>query len=269
MRYDHFTFKYKDELAGAVDFSKQQKGTFSPKLNFSYSPNQKVKIYLNNGIGFHSNDTRVILDNQGNDILPKVIGTDLSIILKPNKNLILKTALWHLYSQQEFVYVGDAGVVEPSGKTRRMGIDVSARYQFAKWLFGDIDLNLTRARAIGEAKGEDFVPLAPSFTSIGGLTAKGKNGFSGSLRYRFIDNRPADEINSVRAQGYFLLDAVVVYKLNQFEFSVSGENLLNRKWREAQFNTESRLQTEPDPVSEIHYTPGIPGYVKAAVTFSF
>ncbi|MEQ1677275.1 MAG: TonB-dependent receptor [Chitinophagaceae bacterium] len=269
LRYDHFIFKYKDELAGATDFSKRQKGTFSPKLNFSYSPNQKVKLYLNNGIGFHSNDTRVILDNQANDILPKVIGTDLGVILKPSKNLILKTALWHLYSQQEFVYVGDAGIVEPSGKTRRMGIDVSARYQFAKWLFGDIDLNLTRARAIGEAKGEDFVPLAPSFTSIGGVTAKGKNGFSGSLRYRFIDSRPADEINSVRAQGYFLLDAVAAYKLNQFEFSVSGENLLNRKWREAQFNTESRLQAEPDPVSEIHYTPGSPRFIKAAITFTF
>lgn len=269
LRYDNFIFKYKDELAGAAHFSKQQKGTLSPKLNISYSPNQKVKLYLNNGIGFHSNDTRVILDNQANDILPKVIGSDLGIILKPNKHLILKAALWHLYSQQEFVYVGDAGIVEPSGKTRRMGIDVSARYQFANWLFGDIDLNLTKAKAIGEAKGEDFVPLAPSFTSIGGLTAKAKNGFSGSLRYRFIDSRPADETNSVRAQGYFLLDAVASYKLNQFEFSLSGENLLNREWREAQFNTESRLKDEPGSVSEIHYTPGSPRYVKAAVTFSF
>ncbi len=75
------------------------------------------------------------------------------------------------------MYVGDAGIVEPSGKTRRMGIDVSARYQFTKWLFGDIDLNLTKARAIGEAKGNNFVPLAPSFTSIGGLTAKSKEWF--------------------------------------------------------------------------------------------
>jgi len=269
LRYDHFIFKYKDELAGATAFSKQKKGTLSPKLNLSFSPNQKIKLYLNNGIGFHSNDTRVILDNQANDILPKVIGTDLGVILKPNKNLILKTALWHLYSQQEFVYVGDAGIVEPSGKTRRMGIDVSARYQFARWLFGDLDVNLTRARAIGEIKGEDFVPLAPSFTSIGGLTAKTKNGLSGSLRYRFIGSRPADEANSVSAEGYFLLDAVASYKLNQFEFTLSGENLLNRDWREAQFNTESRLKDEPSSVSEIHYTPGSPRFIKAAVTFSF
>ena len=269
VRYDNFSFKYKDKLAGTPDFKKVEKESFSPKINFSFSPNTKVKLYLNNGIGFHSNDTRVILNNQSTNILPKVLGTDLGIILRLNKNLIVKTALWHLYSQQEFVYVGDAGIVEPSGKTRRMGIDFSARYQFAKWLYGDIDVNLTKARVIGEAKGQDFIPLAPLFTSIGGLTAKGKNGLSGSLRYRFIDSRPADESNTVKAQGYFLLDAVAAYKINKFEFSISGENMLNSKWREAQFNTTSKLKLESYLVTEIHYTPGTPRYFKAAVSFYF
>ncbi|MDZ4795327.1 MAG: TonB-dependent receptor [Bacteroidota bacterium] len=268
-RHDRFKFQYKDKLAGATAFSKQTRGIVSPKLNISYAPNQKIKLYLNNGFGFHSNDTRVILMNAAKEILPRVFGTDLGLIIKPNKNLVLKTALWHLYSQQEFVYVGDAGVVEPSGKTRRMGIDVSARYQFNKWLFGDIDINFTRPRAIGATKGEDFIPLAPSFTSIGGITARAPNGFSGSLRYRFIGERPANEINSVKADGYFLLDLSAAYRIKKIEFHLSVENLLNREWREAQFDTESRLQFEANPVSEIHYTPGTPAFLKAGITFSF
>lgn len=201
--------------------------------------------------------------------MPRVFGTDLGLIIKPNKHLILKTALWHFYSEQEFVYVGDEGVVEPSGKTRRMGVDVSARYQFNKWLYGDIDINLTRARAIEEAKGENYVPLAPSFTSIGGITARAENGFSGSLRYRFIGERPANEDNSVKAEGYFLLDMVAAYRLKKFEFQMSVENILNREWREAQFDTESRLKFESSPISEIHYTPGTPSSLKAAITFNF
>jgi outer membrane cobalamin receptor len=269
VRYDYFSFQYKDKLAGASSFQKQTRGVISPKLNLSYAPSQKLKFYLNNGIGFHSNDTRVILSNNAKDILPRVFGTDLGVIMKPGKNLIVKTALWHLYSEQEFVYVGDAGIVEPSGKTRRMGIDVSARYQFNKWLYGDIDLNLTRARAIGEAKGEDYVPLAPSFTSIGGLTARTPNGFSGSLRYRFIDHRPANETNTVRAQGYFLLDMLMAYRIKKFELHVSVENMLNSEWREAQFDTESRLKSEANPVSEIHYTPGTPAFFKAGIAFTF
>jgi hypothetical protein len=269
LRYDHFTFRYKDELVGNTDFKKQTKGIISPKLNLSYNINSKARLYLNNGIGFHSNDTRVILDNSADDILPRVIGTDLGFIVKPNKKLILKTALWHLYSEQEFVYVGDAGIIEPSGKTRRFGIDVSARYQFNKWLFADLDLNLTRARAIGEAKGQDFVPLAPSFTTIGGFTVKSKDGFSGSVRYRLIGKRPANEDNSFKAERYFLLDAVLSYRLKKFDFTITAENIFNRDWREAQFDTESRLQAEPVPVSEIHYTPGIPRFIKAGIAFYF
>ena len=269
VRYDHFIFRYRDALAGAGDFDKQNKGILSPKLSLYFTPNATVKFYLSNGFGFHSNDTRVILDNSADKVLPRLFGTDLGVIMKPHKHLILKAALWHFYSQQEFVYVGDAGIVEAGGRTRRMGVDVSARYQVNKWLYADVDINLTRGRLIGEPKGADRVPLAPSFTSIGGMTARIKNGFSGSIRYRLIGERPANEINSVTAEGYFLLDMVLSYRVKKFDLSLTGENLLNSKWREAQFDTESRLSFETDPVSEIHYTPGTPVFIKGAVTFYF
>ena len=122
---------------------------------------------------------------------------------------------------------------------------------------------------IGVVKGENFVPLAPSFTSIGGITARAENGFSGSLRYRFIDQRPADEMNTIKAQGYFLLDVVASYRIKKFELHISVENMLNREWREAQFETESRLRFESSPVSEIHYTPGTPAALKAGITLDF
>lgn len=268
IRYDYFRFGYNNILAGSRGFQKQHRGIISPKLNFNYIPSAAVKVYLNTGFGFHSNDARVILNNTAKDILPKVFGTDLGVVVKPVKQLLLKIALWQLYSQQEFVYVGDEGIVEPGGKTRRLGVDASARYQVNKWLYADIDLNYARPRSIDAPKGENYVPLAPVFTSIGGLTVK-TNAFNGSIRYRYIDGRPANETNTVRAQGYFLLDAVASYAFGNFEFSVSAENLLNRYWKEAQFDTESRLQTESSPVSEIHYTPGTPRFIKAGLSYSF
>jgi outer membrane cobalamin receptor len=269
LRHDHFRFGYQNKLTGDTNFSYRKKGVISPKLNFTYAINPKIRIFFNNGIGFHSNDSRLIPDNTANDILPRVFGTDFGLIVKPIRNLLVKTALWHLYSEQEFVYVGDAGIVEPGGKTRRMGIDLSARYQFNRWLYGDFDLNLTRARSVGVSKGEDYVPLAPSFTSIGGFTAKIKNGFSGSLRYRFIDSRPANELNTVRAQGYFISDVVLGYTRKKLAFHLSVENIFNTEWREAQFDTGSRLQFEPNSVSEIHYTPGTPRYIKGGISFRF
>jgi outer membrane receptor protein involved in Fe transport len=176
---------------------------------------------------------------------------------------------WQLYSQQEFVYVGDAGIVKPGGKTKRMGVELSARYQLNSWLFADLDLNLTRARAVGEPKRADYIPLAPAFTSIGGISFKLQNGLSGSLRYRFIDHRPANEDNSVVALGYFITDAVMNYPLKKWEFFISIENIFNRNWNEAQFDTESRMQNEPGPISEIHYTSGTPKFLKGGISFSF
>jgi CarboxypepD_reg-like domain/TonB-dependent Receptor Plug Domain len=269
LRYDYFRFGYKNKLLNETGFKYQEKGTFSPKLNLNYSLSNKVNIFLSNGIGFHSNDTRVILDEKASKILPKVYGTDIGVSFKPTKNLILKTILWHLFSEQEFVYVGDEGVVEPSGRSRRLGVDVIARYQINKWLYSDLDISFARARAIDEKKGEDYIPLAPLFTSIGGLTAKVNNKLSASLRYRFLNTRPASEDYSVVAKGYFLVDATANYKWKKFDFSVSAENLLNASWKEAQFNTESKLLTETNAVSEIHYTPGTPFFIKGGVSISF
>jgi outer membrane receptor protein involved in Fe transport len=269
IRFDHFDFAYRDELTGNGIFSTRAGNVLSPKLNFTYSPSPMIKLFINNGIGFHSNDSRVVLDNTATHILPKTFGTDVGILLKPTKNLFLRTTFWHLFSEQEFVYVGDAGIVEPGGETRRIGIEFSARYQFNKWLFADADVNVTRAKSLGVEKGEDYVPLAPTLTSIGGITARTKDGLSGTIRYRMIGDRAANENNSITAEGYFLADALLNYKWKRFDFQLSLENILNTEWEEAQFDTESRLFNEQEPVSEIHYTPGRPRFLKLGVTFSF
>lgn len=268
-RYDWFRFGYKDKHSGNQEFRYQNRGVVSPKFTLAYDVAKNLKLVASSGIGFHSNDARVILKSEADDILPRVFGADLGLNLKPLPKLLVKGALWSIYSEQEFVYVGDAGIIEPGGETRRFGAELSARYQLNKWLFADIDLNYTRTRTVGAAKGEDYVPLAPIFTSIGGLSAKTKNGLGGSLRYRTIGKRPANENYSAVADGYFLVDALLNYRLRHFDLSLTIENLLNREWKEAQFDTESRLQGEGNPVTEIHFTPGIPRYLKMGVTYIF
>jgi outer membrane cobalamin receptor len=269
LRFDYFKFGYKNKLLAEDNFSFQQKFAASPKLNINYAASNKVNLFISNGIGFHSNDTRVILDNSVKDILPKVYGTDIGATINLSKAIQFKTIFWHLFSEQEFVYVGDAGIVEPSGASRRLGIDFSSKFQLSKWLDADMEISLAKARLVGEKNGENYIPLAPLFTSIGGFMAKVSNKLSGSLRYRFMDTRPANEDYSVSAAGYFLLDAVVNYKVKKTVFSISVENVFNQQWREAQFNTESRLFSETEPVSEIHYTPGSPFFIKAGVQINF
>lgn len=267
-RLDHFNFHYNDKLT-AEQSPDQQKVIVSPKLNIQYTLNTKTQLYLKTGKGFHSNDARVVVFNRGYDILPAAYGADLGMLLKPSRNLLVNVAAWYLYLQQEFVYVGDEGVVEPSGKTRRIGIDLSARYQFSNWLFADANVNFAKPRSVEPPKGKNYIPLAPTLTSTGGLNWQLKNGLNGSLRYRYMHDRAANEDKSVIAKGYTVTDLSVNYTKKKYELGLAIENLFNVKWNETQFDTGSRLKDEPDPVAEIHFTPGTPFFARMKLAVFF
>ncbi len=269
LRLDYFKFDYENKLTEAYDNRSETKVFASPKFNLTYSPNQKLQLFAKTGIGFHSNDTRVVVANSGEDILPAAYGADLGAIYKVTDKLVLNSAVWALFLEQEFVYVGDTGIVEPSGKTRRTGIDFGARYEAFNWLYLFGDINYTYGRSTEEAEGEDFIPLAPDLTSTGGVSFENIGAFSGGLNYRFIKDRPANEDNSIVAEGYFVTDLTANYTYRNFIFSVIVENLFDTEWNETQFATESRLFNEPEAVEEIHFTPGTPFFIRGKVTVNF
>jgi len=264
LRADYFTNRYNDEIASQVLTSNST--IASPKLHLNYRVNDNVQLYLYNGRSFHSNDTRVAVQQNGKKVLPPAYGTDLGGIVKVTDNFVLQSALWYLWLDQEFVYVGDEGVVEAGGRSRRLGADLSARYEIVKNLFMDADVSLADPRALGVDKRESYLPLAPRFTSVGGFTYRKQYGWNGSLRYRFMDDRPANNNNSTVAKGYFIADAAINYTRKKWEAGIAVQNLFNTKWKETQFDTESRLQNETAPVSEIHFTPGTPFFARASIS---
>ena len=269
LRLDYFKFDYENFLTETYDNKSESKVFASPKLNFVYSPNRQLQLFAKTGIGFHSNDSRVVVANSGEDILPAAYGADLGGIYKATDNLILNASLWTLFLDQEFVYVGDAAIVEPSGKTRRMGVDFGARYEATDWLYLFGDINYTYARSTEAPEGEDYIPLAPDLTSTGGVAFDNIGDFSGGLNYRYIKDRAANEDNSIVAEGYFVTDFNINYTYKNLVFGVIIENLLDTEWNETQFATESRLFNETEPVEEIHFTPGTPFFIRGKVTVNF
>lgn len=269
-RFDYFIHAYDDKRPAEVqNRTTAQTAAFSPKVGLYYNFSNKGRIYFNYGTGFHSNDTRVVTARNGNDVLPLARSYDFGVILKPYSRLLVQAAVFRIDLDQEFVYVGDAAVVELSGKTQRLGADFSARYQMLNWLFADVDVNYTHARSIEAPEGENYIPLAPSFTSIGGLTARFENGLSGSVRYRYMADRAANEDYSTVAEGYNIFDVAAGYAFKRYELGVQVQNVLNTKWREAQFDTETRLPNELAPVSEVCFTPGTPFAIKLSATYKF
>lgn len=259
-RLDYFNFNYHDTTKSQV--------IVSPKINFQYTANEQVQLYLKAGKGFHSNNAIAVIGNNGLGTIPAAYGTDLGLNWKPIPHLYVNTAIWYLYLQQEFVYTDD-GDIQPGGKTKRMGIDFSARYQVAKWLFADLNVNLARPRLADSAKNTGYLALAPTFTSTGGLDFKFDNGINGGLSYRYMHSRPGNNTNTLRADGYYVTDFKLSYSQNHYEIGFTIENLLNTRWNEFEAEEMSRLRAESAPVDQMSFTPGTPFFAKLRVVVFF
>jgi len=269
MRIDYFDFDYLDKLAVSYTHLSNTKYFVSPKFNIIFHPSNNWQLYAKTGRGFHSNDARTVLNGNTTRIIPAAYGIDVGSIFKPTTNVFIDFAIWHLYLEDELVYVGDEGIVESSGKTERSGVDVNITWQFNQWLFADVSVNMTNPKSIENVEGSNFIPLAPTLTSTGGLSLNHPSGLSGRISYRYLDDRPANEDNSLEAEGYFLTDFTMNFERKHWGINISVNNVFDVEWKETQFETESRLQNELNNVTEIHFTPGSPFFMKAGLSLKF
>jgi hypothetical protein len=276
-RVDYLHFYYgnrsTDSAAGVYQGVNPRAGKaiISPKLSAQYTIDPQTQIYVKLGKGFHSNDARIVIANQGYDILPAAYGADLGINWKPAPRLFINAALWYLYLKQEFTYGADLGddAVVPGGRTRREGIDLSVRYQVNDWLFGYLNANAAHPRTLDVPKAESYIALAPTFTSTAGLDFRFPKGWNGGISYRYMHDRPGNEDNTLTASGYFITDMTVNYTKKKYEIGLIVENLFDTQWKESQFEELSRLKNETRPVDELSYTPGIPFFAKLKFSVFF
>jgi outer membrane receptor protein involved in Fe transport len=282
VRLNYFHFDVRDDLPTDADYTnysaKNYQVQVAPKLNLTYSLSDNYKLFFNAGRGFHSNDARSVVQDKGNQKLPDAWGGELGLQIKPVPKLLISAVVWGLELDNELAFVGDDGTTENKGESRRIGLDLGVRATINDWLFADFDVNVSQGRLLEKRFGavlptDNLIPLAPNLTSTGGLTTHfpcGNSGkIEGSLRYRLVGERAANESNSVQALGYKVVDLTAFYKKSRFNIGFTVENLLNTKWNEAQFDTESRLQNEVNTVSELHFTPGTPFAAKVIFGVNF
>ena len=307
LRGDYFTFSVEDHLEGdASDLPRasgyEQQSILSPKASLVVSPAANLDLFANFGSGFHSNDARAIV--QGRRVadlirvyqrdgltedeinaelltrnfdpiqasigtLPRAIGSEFGFRFRPTNRVFISAAAWLLDLENEFVYVGDGGFTELSGRSRRYGLDLEARLSLTPWLSADTDINLSRGFFRDEPEDANRIALAPRVTSTGGITAIHPGGFEGSLRYIHIGDRPANEANTITAEGYTLVNLFAAYPIGRVRLSMTLENVFGIQWNEAQFDTESRLRNEADSVAELHFTPGNPRSLRIGMSYWF
>ncbi len=263
-------------------------GLVSPKFNLILTPVTDTDIYLNFGEGYHSNDARSVLLT-GQDGLAQALAYEIGARTHQFDRLDVAASLWLLDLDSELTFSGDAGDVDadrdpvtgnfiPGRASRRWGVDFEARYRFTDWLIGDYDLSYVDPRF---RTGPSAIPLAPTLLMNGGLTVELDNGFSAALRFRYVDDRPANEERTLVARGYTLVDLLAKYRWRSLEATLALLNLTDTDWREAQFGDPSCVRGEVgsnpacpvagggEGVNDINFTPGNPFGVRGGVTVYF
>jgi outer membrane receptor protein involved in Fe transport len=97
---------------------------------------------------------------------------------------------------------------------------------------------------------------------------------------RSISARPANEDDTLTAAGYTIWDLQFgrIFQLppdwtsgflKTVALEIDIQNLFNQNYREAQFATDSRLQDEPEIVSDVNYVPGYPITVIGGIRVEF
>lgn len=114
-----------------------------------------------------------------------------------------------------------------------------------------------------------YLDSAPHFVSNAALTVAGWRGFTGSLRYRHINNYRLDgEDPSIRASGFDVLDFGMSRQIRRWvDFNLTIDNLTDKRYFETQNYFESRLRPGVPVTSRIHETPGYPFGVTIGLTF--
>ena len=293
VRGDGFNFQVRDrlEVPGASEGATsgvETAAAVSPKASLIGAWPGIGELYLNAGVGFHSNDARgVVRENDPVTPLTRAYGYEIGARTKLFDTVEVAGSVFGLNLDGETVWVGDEGTTELRGPTLRLGVEGEVRSKlYFDWLFADLNGTFTSATFVDNAGNGNAVALAPTVLVDGGVSVYGLGGFFGRVGAVYIGDRPATEDRFISAEGFFRVDTALGSRNESFELALDVQNVLNTEWREAQFANVSRLQNEAAvdcpsrtrPASDggtflgcedLHFTPGSPlnGRLTATVFF--
>ena len=244
------TIRWSDTLrtvAGARVDTYRIASIASPKFSAIYAPRADTELYAGAGLGFHSNDFR-----DAATPLVRTRGAELGVRTSAIPRLRTTLALWDLDIGSELVFAGDSGTTEPSGPSRRTGIESSSSYRLTPHLSLDADLAWSRARF----RNGDRIPGAPDAVAASGVALE-FGRVTGALRYRYFGPRPLTEDDAVRSSASQTVNAESSIAITpRLTFRVEALNLTNARVSDADYFYTSRLAGEPGAgIADVHTHP--------------
>ena len=277
LRADFYHFDVDSNIA--ANSGRASDRLLSPKLTAIFGPWDTTEFYMNYGHGFHSNDARgttLTVDPSTGAAAGKVTplvktkGYEVGVRSEPLPGWQATLSLWALNVDSELLFVGDAGVTEPSRPSRRHGVEWNNLYAVNSWLAFDADIALSRARFHGEDPSGNHIPGAVATTANLGVTIDNFGPWFGAFRIRHFGPRPLIEDNSQRSAATTMANLRWGYKFDRrTTLALDVFNLFNRKVSDIDYWYESQLRGEAAPVADIHTHPAEPRVLRLTLTHRF
>jgi TonB dependent receptor/TonB-dependent Receptor Plug Domain len=271
LRGDAFWFAVHNVAGGSS--GNEQASLLSPKISLVVGPWARTEFYVDAGSGFHSNDARgVVAAAVPATPLARSKGGEIGVRSGLIPGLQTSVSLWLLDLTSELVWSGDDGTNEPSGPTRRYGVELANFYTPVRWLTLDADYAWSHARYTDNEASGDFVPEALVSTFDGGVAlhnlAGGLRHLRAGVRLRYFGPRPLTQDNSVRSPATSLVYANAGYDVSEmWNIGLSVFNLFDTRASDIDYYYTSRLPGEPlSGVNDIHTHAAEPRSVRLSIT---
>jgi outer membrane receptor protein involved in Fe transport len=248
LRWDHLNAHVKP-LSGA--FNDASNGgdanahQLSPKLGVVLGPFGSTEFYANWGRGFHSNDARGatasvdVSDGTPTTATPLIVkatGSEIGARFRPLPRWLSSVTLWHMELDSELIYVGDSGVTEPKGGSRRYGLEWSNHYSNGNGLLLDGDIALSHARFTEDDGAGTHVPNAVPLTASFSATWDRNGDWFGGVRLRYLGAYPLEESGREESSSFWTTNLKVGYRVDKsLQFTVDVLNLFNSQANDIEY----------------------------------
>jgi hypothetical protein len=278
LRVDGYRFGV--DAGDARNSGTDRAGLVSPKGGAVFGPWAGTELYVNAGLGFHSNDARgatITVDPatgapaQRVTPLARARGAEVGVRSVRIPHLQTSLAVWSLSLDSELVFIGDAGNTEAGRRSHRYGVELANYYAVKPWLTLDLDLSLSSARFTDADPAGDVIPGAVSTVVQGGVTVDSVKNVFGSVRWRYFGPRALVEDDSVRSKATSLVNLEAGYKLTRsMKVAFDVFNLLDAKASDIDYFYASRLPGEPaEGIDDVHFHPTLPRTARVSLIVGF
>ena len=278
VRFDGYRFGVDSAIPenGGTNYA----GVVSPKGGAVFGPFTKTEIYVNAGLGFHSNDARgatiavdPVTGEPARRVTPLARATGAEIGLRTVRlpDLQMTVTAWTLGLDSELVFVGDAGTTDAGRPSRRQGIEWTTYYKPKSWFVLDADIALSHARFTDGDPAGAHIPGAVATVVSAGATVDTVRNLFGSIRWRYVGPRALVEDDSVRSTATSLVNLTAGYKLtSSIRVALDVFNLLNAADSDVDYFYKSRLPGEPiSGIDDLHSHPGVPRSARVSLIVGF